>query len=122
MVVGSIERVVRQLTKYQVAPMMMLVICITVPDPSRRVTGYGGVLPVPTPSTPAPSATPRLDPILDQQHRDARSVRGRVLYATGVAPATPTAHAPQPTHAAPKAPCPLQRVVQGRAAIASPTS
>jgi hypothetical protein len=121
MVVGSIERIVRLLTRNQVAPVMMLVVCVSVPDPSRRVTGYGGVLPVPTPSAPAPSAAPRLDPVLDQQHRDARSVRGRVLYATGTAPNAP--HAQQaPTRTPAKGPCPLQRVVQGRAASTSPTS
>lgn len=120
MVVGSIERIVRLLTKQQVAPVMMLVVCVGISDPTRRVTGYGGVLPVPTPSAPAPAATPRLDPVLDQQHRDARSVRGRVLYATGAAPVVPHA---QPTPRTPaKGPCPLQRVVQGRAASSSPTS
>ena len=122
MVVGSIERIVGLLTKHQVAPVMLLVVCITVPDPSRRVTGYGGVLPVPTPSTPAPTSTPRLDPVLDQQQRDARSVRGRVLYATGTAPVAPNAHVQQAPRTPPKAPCPLQRVVQGRAATVSPTS
>ncbi|HTE47327.1 MAG TPA: hypothetical protein VK636_18900 [Gemmatimonadaceae bacterium] len=120
MVVGSIERIVRLLARRQVAPsVIMLVVCIGVPDPSRRVTGYGGVLPVPAPSAPAPSTTPRLDPVLDQQHRDARAIRGRVLYATGSARQMQQQQAPRTT---PKAPCPLQRVVQGRAAIAAPNS
>ncbi|MEP6491043.1 MAG: hypothetical protein ABJF01_00105 [bacterium] len=119
MVVGSIERIVRLLTRHQVAPVMLLVVCVTVPDPSRRVTGYGGVLPVPVPSTPAPTAAPRLDPVLDQQHRDARAVRGRVLYAAGSAPHAQQPQAPRTT---PKSPCALQRIVQGRAASISPNS
>jgi hypothetical protein len=120
MVVGSIGRVARLLTKHQVAPVMMLAICVNVPDPSRRVTGYGGVLPVPASSATAPATTAptaHIDPVVEQQHRDARAVRGRVLYAAG------STHAqPQAPKTAPKAPCPMQRVVQGRAAIVSPTS
>jgi hypothetical protein len=120
MVVGSIERIVRLLTKHHVAPVLMLVVCVNVPDPSRRVTGYGGVLPVPAPAAPAPTAVLRLDPVLNQQHRDARAVRGRVLYAGGNGPHAQQQQSPPVQQA--KGPCPLQRVVQGHAAGASPNS
>jgi hypothetical protein len=109
--IGSIKRICRLLGTRPLVPVMMLAIGVHTPDPTRRVTGYGGVMPVPGPSAPAAAPAGRVDPILDQQHREARAVRGRVLYAPGHDPRTSTA--PRPVH---KGPCPEQRVGQGHAA------
>jgi hypothetical protein len=85
--IGSIERGWRSLTRQSLAPVMMLVVGIHGPvDPMRRTTGYGGVVPVPAPATPAVASTTRLEPLLDQQRRELRAARGRVLYADGHAP------------------------------------
>ena len=117
--VGSIERLYRQVVTSPILPVMVLAVGITVPDPLRRAEiGYGGVLPVPGPSiTPSASAS-RIDPMLDAQRREARVERGRVLYAAGHGTARAIPPAPR---VARKGPCPQQRVVQGRGAI-SPTS
>src|SRR6476620_6803109 len=84
----SIERVWRQMSVQSLMPVMMLVIVNRSPtDPSRKNTAYGGVLPVPAPvAAPATTASSRTENLLDQQHRDQRAARGRVLYATGRAP------------------------------------
>jgi len=117
---GSIERIWRVLPKRPLVPAMLLVVGINTPDPNRRGTGYGGVLPVPGPTTTAPAVPSRIDPILDQQRRETRAIRGRVLYAAGHAPrdtATTVRSAP-----ARKGPCPAQRVGQDRAPSAMPNS
>ena len=115
---GSIERIWRAVPKRPIMPAMMLVVSINTPDPNRRGTGYGGVLPVPGPSATAP-ATTRLDPILDQQRRDMRAIRGRVLYAAGHAPRDTSAVRTPPAR---KGPCPEQRVGQGRGSGVMPNS
>jgi hypothetical protein len=117
--VWSIERIWRVIPKRPLVPTMMLVVAVNTPDPNRRGTGYGGVLPVPSPTVTVQPASGRVDPLLDQQRRDTRAIRGRVLYAAG--------HAPRDTaaaHAAParKGPCPDQRIGQGRAPSAMPNS
>ena len=104
---GSIERIWQQLPKGSVVSAMALVVSINTPDPNRRVTGYGGVIPVPGPSAAATTAPARLDPILEQQRRDTRAVRGRVLYATGHAPRDTTIARTAPAR---KGPCPDTRV------------
>jgi hypothetical protein len=117
--IGSIERFRRLIPNRPLVPMMLLVIGVnTTPDPTRKATGYGGILPVP--SSPTPAAPAHVDPLLAQQRRDMRAARGRVLYAPGHAPAaqTPTEHA-RNEH---KTPCPEQRVVQSRGPSASPLS
>jgi len=116
---GSIERIWRAVPKRPIMPAMMLVVSITTPDPNRRGTGYGGVLPVPGPSAAATAATTRLDPILDQQRRDMRAIRGRVLYAAGHAPRDTSAVRTPPAR---KGPCPEQRVGQGRGSGVMPNS
>ena len=116
---GLIERIWRVVPKRPVVPAMMLVVSINTPDPNRRPTGYGGVLPVPGPSATAPATSGRIDPILDQQRRDTRAVRGRVLYAAGHAPRDTAAVRTPP---APKAPCPDQRVGQNRGQGVMPNS
>jgi hypothetical protein len=116
---GSIERIWRAVQKRPLVPAMMLVVSINAPDPNRRGTGYGGVLPVPGPAANAPATASRLDPILDQQRRDMRAIRGRVLYAGGHAPRDTSAARTAPAR---KGPCPDQRVGQGRGPGAMPNS
>ncbi len=115
---GSIERIWRVVPKRPLMPAMMFVVSITTPDPNRRPTGYGGVLPVPGPSATAPATSTRLDPILDQQRRDTRAIRGRVLYAGGHAPRDTATRTPP----ARKGPCPDQRVGQNRGQGVMPNS
>lgn len=115
--IGSVERVWRHMSVRPLVPIFMLVIAVRIPtptDPSRRGTGYGGVVPVPVPSTASNASRP--DPIIEQQHRDQRSARGRVLYATGRAPSITTASRPTA-----KPQC-ERRVVQGRSPTPSPNS
>lgn len=109
--VGSIERLWRQVVERPIVPMMILVVGINSPDPERRGIGYGGVLPVPGPSVTPSASTPRIDPILDAQRREARIGRGRVLYAAGHPEARTAPPVARLSH---KGPCPQQRVVQGR--------
>jgi len=116
---GSIERIWQLFPKRSVVSAMALVVSVNTPDPTRRETGYGGVIPVPGPAAPATTAPARLDPILEQQRRDTRAVRGRVLYATGHAPRDTTAARTAPVH---KGPCPDTRVGQGRASTSMPNS
>ena len=116
---GSVERVWRHMSVHSLVPIFMLVMVVRVPtptDPTRRETGYGGVVPVPVPSTSNASSRP--DPILDQ-HRDQRSARGRVLYATGRTPSTPSATTA--SRSVPKPQC-ERRVVQGRSPATTPNS
>jgi len=115
---ASIERIWRLFPKRPLMPAMMLVVGITAPDPNRRGTGYGGVLPVPAPTASTPATSNRVDPLLDQQRRDMRAVRGRVLYAAGHAPRD-TAARPAPPR---KGPCPDQRIGQGRGSGVMPNS
>lgn len=116
--VGSIERQLRRIVKSPMLPMMMIVVGVNAPDPNRRNTGYGGVLPVPGPTSVSTAAATGLDPMLNAQHREARIQRGRVLYASGHGPTADTPKAPRTTG---KAPC-QQRVVQGRSTTASPNT
>lgn len=117
--VGSIERQLRRIVKSPMMPMMIIVVGVHAPDPNRRDAGYGGVLPVPGPTSVITAATMRIDPMLNAQHREARIQRGRVLYASGHAPAATIPKAPRSDG---KAPCPQQRVVQGRSTTASPNT
>jgi hypothetical protein len=113
--IGSIERLLELIPRHPVVPVMMLIVGVHgSPDPTRRVTGYGGVLTVP--SAAEPSTANRIDPMLQQQRHDIRVGRGRVLYAPGHGPVATTA---KPAH---KEPCVVRRVVQGRAGSASPNS
>jgi hypothetical protein len=116
--IGSVERAWRHMSVHPLVPIFMLVMVVRVPtptDPNRRVTGYGGVVPVPVPSTSS-NLSSRPDPIIEQQHRDQRSARGRVLYATGRAPAITTA-----SRSVAKPQC-ERRVVQGRPSTTLPNS
>ena len=105
----SIERVWRQMSVQSLMPVMMLVIVNRGPtDPARKNTAFGGVLPIPAPAAPATTASSRTENLLDQQHRDQRAARGRVLYATGRAPQQSAV-----VRAEVKPPC-ERRVVQGK--------
>jgi hypothetical protein len=113
--IATMEHVWRRLTQRPLVPLAMLVIAVKVPvDPARRGTGYVGVLPVPTSSSPATVA--RTDPPVDQARRDVRAARGRVLYAAG--------HAPQDTvqRAERKPTCTDRRVGQSKPSSTSPNS
>ncbi len=118
---GFIERLWRMIPRHQAVPVAMLVFGVYAPsDPTRRPTGYGGVLPVPTAATV--TNTPRPDPLLEQQRRDIRASRGRVLYAPGHGPAAvANASAVSPAKAAPKPPCQIQRVGAQHMARTSPS-
>ena len=117
--IGSVERVWRHVSVRPLVPVFMLVLVTRSPsptDPSRRATGYGGVIPVPV-SAGQGNTSPRPDPVPEQKHRDQRSARGRILYATDRAPATTTA----PRSVA-KPQC-ERRVVEGRSSSnSSPNS
>ncbi|MEO9034493.1 MAG: hypothetical protein ABI442_03230 [Gemmatimonadaceae bacterium] len=121
MMVGPIERIRRLLSNRAFVPVLMLVVCVnTQPDPTRRATGYGGVLPVPGPSAmPSPSST-KSDSAVVQNRRDVRAVRGRVLYAPGHAPHDTVALHDARAH---KTECPVQqRMGQDRGAAAARSS
>jgi hypothetical protein len=113
----SMEAFRRQLSTRTVVPVLAVIVTVNSPiDPNRRAggTGYGGVIPVPTPAAPTATVA-RMDSLLDA-HRDARMERGRVLYAAG--------HDPRPAAPAVKArkcPSPDRRLVQGRGS-SSPSS
>jgi hypothetical protein len=108
--IGSIERKRRRLARHSVAPMLLLAVGFSGPvDPTRRAAGYGGVVPIPAPTAPAASSTTRSESPLDQQRRELRAARGRVLYADGRAEQLPAT--PKPEH---KLQCPERRVVQSR--------
>lgn len=82
--IGSIERVRRHIPVRLLLPFLVLAIAWRNPiDPTRKINGYGGVLPVPAPSATAQSGA-RPDSAADR--REQRPRRGRILYATGRAP------------------------------------
>ncbi len=112
----SIQRLARLIPRLPVFPVAMVVVGIHGnPDPTRRATGYDGVLPVPV-TAPALMPARHLDPLLEQQRRDMRAARGRVLYSAGKGPDSTRARQ------AGKTPCPEHRVVQDRMAPSSPSS
>jgi hypothetical protein len=113
----SMEAFRRQLFTRSVVPVLAVLVTVNSPiDPNRRAsgTGYGGVLPVPTPAAPTATVA-RMDSLLDA-HRETRTERGRVLYAAGHEPrATPSVKSRK------QCPSPEQRLVQGRGS-SSPSS
>ena len=115
---GSIERIWQALPKRTTVSAMALVITINNPDPAHRITGYGGVVPLPGPAATVAVPSGRVDPLL-QQRRDVRAARGRVLYAAGHAPRDTAASRTAQAH---KSPCPEQRVGQGRSSGSMPNS
>lgn len=100
-------------TRPIVPALVVLVIGVSRSDGDHKSTGYGGMLPLPAPAT-APASTARIDPLLEPRH-DARTDRGRVLYADGRVTRMPE----QTARVVPrKQVCPNQRLVQGRTAAA----
>ncbi len=116
--IGSIERLRRQLPARLAAPMLLVVIgAPTRPDPiNKRIGGTAGVIAIPGVSASAPSTPTRGDAAPVEARRDSRAERGRVLYAPGHAPRD-TAQA-RPAHK----PCPETRVVSLRGGNTAPTS
>lgn len=115
--IATIEQVWRRMMQRPLIPLALLVM-VRVPDPTRRPSGYVGVLPVPaTSASTAAAPIARTDGPADQARRDLRAARGRVLYAAGHAPQATTQHAER------KVVCPAdRRVGQTRAATSSPNS
>jgi hypothetical protein len=110
--IRSIVSLQRRLAAHSVVPLFIVIAGVTAPnDPTRRPsgTGYGGVLPLPSPASPVATSS-RVDAMVEPRH-DGRVQRGRVLYAPGHEPATAVA-----ASKAHKNPCPERRVVQGHAA------
>jgi hypothetical protein len=117
--IGSIERLSRQLRATHVAPMMLLVIGVTgaSTDPiSKRAAGTAGVIAIPAVPPPNPAGHDGAS----SERRDARNDRGRVLYAPGRAPRD-TVAAPA-ARTTPKSTCVDQHAVKGRARNSAPTS
>jgi hypothetical protein len=115
---GSIERGWRSVTRLSLAPVLMLVVGANGPsDPTRKATGYGGILPVPASATSPATAATHPEPLLDQQRRELRAARGRVLYADGHGPQAPAKR----TERGAKCPPPERRVVDSRV-TATPSS
>jgi hypothetical protein len=121
--IGSIVRF-RPRALRRVGPMMLIVVGAPTAyldpvhlDPvHRKGSGYAGVLPIPSPAATATATgtNRRLDPLLDPR-RDARTERGRVLYAAGHAPRdTAAVPARTKTKVVKKRPCPEERLVQVR--------
>jgi hypothetical protein len=107
--VGSMERIRRLLSNRASVPVFMLVICVNAQsDPTRRATGYSGVLPVPGPSATATPTTGKSDSGMVQSRREGRAARGRVLYAPGHIVHDTVALRPARSH---KTGCPVQHVV-----------
>lgn len=112
--VGSIERLRRQLQACSFAPMMLLVIGVPgtgTTDPiAKRVGGTAGVIAIP--ATAAAPATGIHSDAAPDSRRDTRAERGRVLYAPGHAPRDTVASAARPTR---KQVCVDQQAIRGRA-------
>lgn len=107
--IRSIVSLQRRLSARSIVPLFIVITGTHAPsDPTRHPTGtgYGGVLPVPTPNGSILTGS-RVDAMVEPRH-DGRVQRGRVLYAPGHEPATAVAAAK-----ARRAPCPERRVVQG---------
>ena len=114
--IATIEQVWRRVMYRPLVPLALLVMVRVPADPTRRTTGYVGVLPVPATSTATP-ALAHVDGPADQARRDLRAARGRVLYAAGHQPQAATQRAER------KVACPSDhRVGQTRTAPSSPNS
>jgi|SwirhisoilCB1_FD_contig_91_644964_length_1108_multi_2_in_0_out_0_2 hypothetical protein len=115
---GTIEHIWRRVSRVEFVPVIVLAIAIHAPDPTRRDSGYAGVLPLPTPPASATVAAAKPDPLLERP-REARVSRGRVLYAAGHEPRT--SESPRVARKT-STPCAEQRVVQGRSPRTAPNS
>jgi hypothetical protein len=107
-----LQRIGRRIGACVVLPALLCVGLVSVghADPTHRIVGYGGVLPLPVAHATAPSQTTaaRGDRVLSPR-RDSHTERERVLYAGGRQPVAPTdSIAPRRT------PCPSQRIAEVR--------
>jgi hypothetical protein len=110
--IDSIARFRQTVQAHQLVPIIALATTFHAADPVRRPTGYGGVLPVPSHTSATPANATHLDSLVALQRRDARTERGRVLYADGRTEHV-TSAAAVPSHAQPhRRLCPEQRVGQ----------
>jgi hypothetical protein len=115
--VGSIERLRRQIRVRSFAPMMLLV--IGTPDPiAKRIGGTAGVIAIPA-TIPAPNATSHGDLLPGDARRDTRAERGRVLYSPGHTPRDTTSATTRPVR---KQACVDQQAVHSRGRNPAPTS
>jgi hypothetical protein len=118
--VGSIERLRRQIRVRSLAPMMLLVIGVPgTPDPiAKRIGGTAGVIAIPA-TIPTPSATTHGDVLTGDVRRDTRAERGRVLYSPGHSPRDTATVAARPVR---KQACVDQQAVHSRGRNPAPTS
>jgi hypothetical protein len=114
--IGSIERVWRRISRHSLVPVVVLVGLHSPLDPTRRISGYAGVLTVPAPSPAAATAANRSESAPDHQRKDVRAARGRVLYSDGRSSSIGAERTDQ------KVPCAERHLVQRGQASSSPTS
>ncbi len=107
-----LQRIGRRIGACIMLPALLCAVLVNVghADPTHRVVGYGGVLPLPVSHAAASSqsAAGRGDRVLAQRH-DSHPERERVLYATGRQPA-----AAADSSAQRHTPCPAQRIAEVR--------
>lgn len=119
--VGSIERLRRQIRVRTFAPVMLLAIGVpgTPADPiAKRIGGTAGVIAIPA-TIPAPSTGTHADGLSSDTRRDARAERGRVLYSPGHAPRDTVTAVARPIR---KQACVDQQAVHARGRGPAPTS
>lgn len=116
-----VQRIGRRIGACIVLPALLCAVLVNVghADPTHRIVGYGGVLPLPVShgaSSTQPTAS-RGDRMLSQR-RDSHPERERVLYAAGRQPAA-AADSTAQRHT----PCPAQRVAEVRSrSVGTPNS
>jgi hypothetical protein len=118
--VGSIERLRRQIRVRSFAPMMLLVIGVPgTPDPiAKRIGGTAGVIAIPA-TIPTPNGTSHGDLLPGDPRRDTRAERGRVLYSPGHTPRDTATAATRPIR---KQASVDQQAVHSRGRNPAPTS
>ena len=89
-------------------------------DTTRRVYGYGGVLPVP-PAIDVDDAEPQMPDILGQRRPTLRTEKGRVLYANERVSAPVGSDGPRAA-SGPRAKRPCPQLVQTRPSAGAPNS
>jgi hypothetical protein len=111
-----LQRIVRRIGACLVLPAMLCAVLVNVghADPTHRIVGYGGVLPLPVSHAPSAGQTAAGpgERILAQRH-DSHPGHERVLYAAGRQPVAPV-DSVAPRHT----PCPSQRIAEIRSRTA----
>lgn len=107
-----LQRIMRRMGACIALPAMLCAVLVNVghADPTHRIVGYGGVLPLPVSHAPSTGQTTagRGERLLSQ-HRDSHPEHERVLYAAGRQPV-----APGDSVATRHTPCPSQRIAEVR--------